>query len=452
MIQGLAVKSGLRLASRLPAVKRLTLEMFWLGVGQVAAVAGSIASVRFLTDTLPPAKYGEVILSFTIVNFVTQLLLGPLINGFTRFFIIANEAGELPGYFKALVRLLSHAVLLLLLVGTLAALALSQARYDHWLPLLATAFIYSILFNISSVFDGIQNAARHRPVVAWHLGASTWLRLILALEFIFLVEPSSSMVMAGYTAGSILLLLSQFYFFRRNIRPLMAKSRPAEPAQIARWAGQIRSYAWPFASWGLFTWVEQSSDRWALQSSTGSTDVGRYGALYQLGYTPLMQLAVFATQVFSPVVFQRAGDASDPERLKRSHQLSYALFAGMVLLTLLVAGMALVCHHQVFRWMVAPEYRTASSLWPGVVIAGGLFAASQTGVLVLLSGIRSRALIVPKIVTAIIATLLNFAGAHWLGLKGVVLAGMASSFIHLGWVLWLLLEERSSRKPDPGEK
>ena len=85
-----------------------------------------------------------------------------------------------------------------------------------------------------------------------------------------------------------------------------------------------------------------------------------------------------------------------------------------------------------------------SALLPLMIVSGGLYAAGQIVVLSLLSGVNSRALITPKIVTALLGVAMNFAGAFWLGLKGVVCAGVLFGVFYLAWVL-ILTDGRSGR-------
>jgi len=430
--------------------------MLWVGFGQVAAVLGSLVSIPLLTGALPLASYGEITLSFSMVILTNQVAMGPLTNAFLRFFAPAQEARQLPAYFKAARRLLIQGTLFLLLLALICGIACFLTGFGKWMPLLSAAFLLSLFFSYNSVVDGIQNAARHRAVVAWHQGLSPWLRLIMALEFVGLLEArvnrevfeqwASTTVMAGFAIGSILILVSQVHLFRRKMLPLLVSHEPATSNEIEQWGQQFRTYAWPFASWGVFSWMQQSSDRWALQAQIGTSDVGLYGPLYQLGSSPLNQLSTFASQVVSPIIFGRAGDGSDPERMEQSHQLSYYLFYGVLGLTLFLGVLTFFCHTQIFAWMVAPEYRGVSALLPLMIFSAGLFAAGQTAVLMLLTGVTTKVLIPPKIVTAILAVILNFSGARWLGLKGVVLAGVLSSFIYLIWVLILVRAART--QPD----
>lgn len=53
------------------------------------------------------------------------------------------------------------------------------------------------------------------------------------------------------------------------------------------WMRQIWHFSWPFSVWGVFTWAQQSSDRWALQVYASTADVEMSAVLFQLGYTPI---------------------------------------------------------------------------------------------------------------------------------------------------------------------
>ena len=259
-----------------PRFKRLSVEMVWLGLGQAASVLASLVGVPLLTKWggLAPAAYGEVRLSISMATLVIQVVMGPLGHGVSRFFPPAHEAGALNSYFKALWQLLLQSTLLLLPLGLVCLLGFKTAGLGKWLPLVFGAFCFALLFSFNTVLDGLQNAARQRAVVAWHQGLGQWLRVILAITLIGGFGASSSAVMGGYALASAIVLGSQLFFFWRNLVPLLPGSAPANEAEVRLWAAQIRRYAWPFASWGVFSWIQQSSDSWALQAQKGSADVG----------------------------------------------------------------------------------------------------------------------------------------------------------------------------------
>src|SRR5438445_2570781 len=107
--------------------------------------------------------------------------------------------------------------------------------------------------------------------------------------------------------------------------------------------------------------MQTASDRWALQGR-GTSEVGFYAALYQLGYYPMTLLSGFLVQLVSPVLFSRAGDGTDPARMAQSYRLNVLIFQGSLALTALAAVVALLFHQQIFSLSVAREYRRVSPL------------------------------------------------------------------------------------------
>jgi O-antigen/teichoic acid export membrane protein len=271
--------------------------------------------------------------------------------------------------------------------------------------------------------------------VAWHQGITPWSRLLAILGLVVFLGASSTVAMTGYVIASALVVLSQLVFFRFLFKRTANDTGSIEDAR--RWTRQVRTYGLPFAVWGIFTWLQLVSDRWALQLFASTSDVGLYVVLYQLGYMPILLLFNLITQLITPMFFQRAGNASDLQRMKQvyviNRRLTWAVIGGTVLATLAAAGL----HSQVFQWLAAPEYQVISWLLPGVVLSGGLFAAGQLASIALMSSTESKSLLAPKLVTSVIGVILNLVGAMSLGILGVVGAGVIFSATYLGWVLYL---------------
>ena len=142
-------------------------------------------------------------------------------------------------------------------------------------------------------------------------------------------------------------------------------------------------------------------------------------------------------QLVMPVLFQKVGDTSDPARMDRAHRLNNRLSLASLGFTALSTFGALMLHAPLFALLVAPEYRPASGLFPGMVMAGGLFATGQTLALSSLSANRPLTLMWPKVGTAVAGTLLNALGASLYGVEGVVLAMIVSAALYCVWVYLL---------------
>ena len=419
------------------AIRRLSHEAAWVGLGQVLAVLGGLVGVRLLTSLLDPASYGEVALAMTIAALSQQVLIGPLASAFLRFYSAAEEAGELSAYGDGVRRLLLAAtgagLALLVASATVAALA----GRTSWLGLLLAAFVFAAISGYSGAADAIQSAARQRAVVALHQGTAQWLRVLGAAALISLWHPSSSVALWGFALGSAIVLWSQLLFLRRARASANPTDAPASREAVRRWTGQLWNYAAPFGTWGLFTWAQAASDRWALNWSASASLVGSYAVLFQLGYYPVVLLMASMVQLLSPILFQRAGDASDARRMATVRSLSRGLLLASLALTAAGTLLALALHRLVFTLLVSSEYRSISELLPFMVLSGGLFASGQVAALSPLSRPRSSGLLAPKIGTAILGVGLNLLGAFVLGIRGVVWAGVVFSASYLLWILWL---------------
>ena len=414
--------------------RRLGREFFWIILGQVGAVIGAIVGVRLLTGLLSPAAYGELALGMTLVTLVQQVILGPLGNGVTRFYAPAVEQGDLGGYLNVVRRMMLSATAMIVLMTVFGIVGLLIARRTEWIPITAVAALLAILSGYNSTLSGIQNAARQRSVVALHQGMESWARYLVAAGLLLWLGGTSSIAMLGYAVAVILVLGSQFMFFRR-----IASSHTIAGGAEKGWQEQIWKYSWPFAIFGMFTWAQLASDRWALGLFATTKAVGLYAVLFQLGYYPISMATGLVMQFLAPIFYQRAGDASDRERNADVHKLSWRLTWLILSMTGASFMVALLFHSQIFRVLVAREYQGVSHLLPWVMLGGGVFAAGQSLALNLMSQLKTRAMMVAKVVTALFGVALNFAGAYWYGTKGIVFAGILFA---VSYSLWMAVLSR----------
>jgi len=410
-------------------IRRLLKEGFWVVLGQAVAVVGFVVGVRVLTGLLDPAAYGELALGMTVAILVNQTVLGPLSNGVTRFYAPAVEQGDLGGYLSAVRRLVLSAtgIIVIMILPTIAGLLI--AGRTEWIALATAALVFAIFSGYNSILSGIQNAARQRSIVALHQGMQSWARFLVAAGLMLWLGTTSTVAMVGYAMAVILVLGSQYVYFRRIV-PKNINGSDKERS----WREKIWKYSWPFSIFGMFTWAQQASDRWVLELFATTQEVGLYAVLFQLGYYPMSMVTGMAMQFLAPIFYQRAGDASDNRRNANVNKLSWCL----TWLALGATGVAFLVtflyHTQIFRVLVAKEYASVSHLLPWMLLASGVFAAGQTIALDLMSQMKTQTMMAAKIVTALLGVVLNFAGAYWYGITGIVIAGILFSVSYFLWM------------------
>jgi O-antigen/teichoic acid export membrane protein len=416
-------------------LRRLSGEGIWILIGQIATVAASFVLVRVLTENLDPEQYGQLALGLTIASLMNQVVIGGIVAGIGRFYSIAAEKQDLDGYLHATRSLLRYAATLISGLGLILMAILYWFGYLQWMWLTAAALVFSILSGFNSALSGIQNAARQRAVVAWNNGLDGWLKILLALGVIFWLGHSSTAVVIGYALSTLLVTGSQFIFLRRLIK---------NPSKIVdadnQWLQQIWIYSWPMAAGGLFNWGYYASQRWALELFTTTGDVGHFYALTQIAYTPITVAAGMLMSFLTPILYTRAGAATDNDRLRTTHRVVIRVALFGFGFTLLLVSLSFFMHETIFRWLVTSDYRQISLYMPYVILAAGILSVSQA-LSVILTIENDTIRILPLAIIGNGSTAaLNFYLTYQWGMKGLIAAMVIGALIHLTWMLKLVLK------------
>jgi O-antigen/teichoic acid export membrane protein len=229
-----------------------------------------------------------------------------------------------------------------------------------------------------------------------------------------------------------MVLASQYLFFHK-----VTQLHSTGAGENIIWRQTIFTYSWPFATWGVFTWAQLASDRWALGLFSTTQDVGCYAVLFQLGYYPMSIVTAMALQLLAPIFFERAGDGIIS--LRNAHVSRLILrTTGMILgLSSIAFFFTLLFHEQLFHIFAAQEYAGISYLLPWMTLSGGIFAAGQTVSLNLMSQLRTNMMAVAKVATSSFGILLNFIGADFFSSTGIVFANLTFSICYTIWMFMI---------------
>ena len=337
-------------------------------------------------------------------------------------------------------RLIILATGFILFIIIILGLTLLISRSQKWILFIMVSLTFSLLSGYNLIISGIQNVARQRAVVFLHQGMEYWTRFMIAAGLILWLGASSVVAMIGFTISGMMVLGSQFIFFCKKI-----PRKEIRAINETNWQKRILAYSWPFAAWGIFSWAQLASDRWALEYFTMTQDVGRYAALFQLGYYPMSMASGMIMQFFIPFFYQQAGDdAKDHQRFAAVNLMSRHLIEVTLIITIFFVTVAFFLHREIFQIFLSREYLSVSYLLPWMLLAGGISAAGQTMTLNLMSQMKTRSLMGIKIFTAILGVLLNGFGAYWFGITGIVFANILAS---LSYFIWM---KKISKESNPG--
>lgn len=415
-------------------ILRLLREGGWIILGQTTTVVGMLVLVRVLTEYLEPDKYGELTLGLTIASLVNQVVMGGVAAGIGRYYSIATEKHDLWGYLQASGRLIAYAVLVGSAIGLGLMAALMSTGQTHWLGLVTAVTLYAILNGCNSTLNGVQNAARQRAIVALHSGMEAWLKIGLAVGVMLWLGIGSTAVVVGYALSALFVTVSQLFFLKRL---MLRQGVSRGGACHEEWARQMWRFSWPFSVFGVFTWAQQISDRWALEIFATTQDVGHYAVVFQLGYAPIGMVTTLMMALVGPILYQRSGAATDQARNASVHRIAWRITQVSLAVTAFAFTFTWFLHGWLFQWLVAEAFRSVSHFLPWVVLAGGFFAAGQMLSLKLMSEVRSRSLLRVKIGTALLGVSANLLGAWMYGSMGVVTGLVVFSCIYLVWMSYL---------------
>jgi O-antigen/teichoic acid export membrane protein len=184
----------------------------------------------------------------------------------------------------------------------------------------------------------------------------------------------------------------------------------------------------------IFTGLQSIGDKWSLAYFTNKSNVGFYAPLTQLGYTPLLMIAGLTTTLIGPILFMKSGDGTDSERNSNVKKITILLAGVAIAITFLCFLVTLIFHKMIFNIFVAKEYHQVSHLLPWMVISGGLFSTAQIFSLKLMSDLKTKALILPKIISSLLGVGLSILGAYYGGINGIVIASVTFSLLQFIWL------------------
>ena len=179
---------------------------------------------------------------------------------------------------------------------------------------------------------------------------------------------------------------------------------------------------YPASFWGVFIWMQQASDKWALQLFNGTNDVAKYAVLYQVGYTPIVMLMGILMTLFIPLLYR--GEDIHPKLFSR-------LMIFLSVLTIAGMGIAQILGGFIMSLVASREYYELKSFLPFMILAAGLYSGGDLLTVRLMTQIRTMEILIIKITASGFGLTINFLLAYLYGIEGVVLGLVCFGLIYL---------------------
>jgi O-antigen/teichoic acid export membrane protein len=357
---------------------------------------------------------------------------------------MAQEGNEFEEFWAALARSMLVRVLVSGFVAAVVAIGVGFSTQTAYAEVAILASAMAVATSLSGPIDSVQNAARHRVTVALHQAASAWLRVAFSVIFIIAFGATASSTLAGYIAAALVVVVSQWLFFQRQIRASALREVDSKVTQA--WHARIERYAWPFSICWIPYWIQSAAERWSLDIYGNLTDVGQYAVLAQLGYAPIVLLTSVVVQTITPVIFERLGSGEKEAQVADAQRLLRQLLLSSSVLTVFMTVAAVLFGRQLILFVATAAYLPIAKLLPLAVLSAGIFATAQIATISIL-GADTKLLLPPKICMPLLGAMLSVVGAWHLGVLGVVLANLGTSILYCCWILAIQPGEKQTVAP-----
>ncbi len=410
-------------------IRRLSKEGGIILLGQANSILTSLILVRLLTETLLPAEYGKLSLALSVGPFVCQIAFAVSMPGIGRYFALAIERVKQYEFYKASMQMMLYSTIISITLIIVLLFGFEYFDIINMKVIVTMSILYLIISNYNTIFTEFQNVARQRHIAVFHSFLDSWLKIGLVFLLVHFFFNKAETIVTAYIFSLLIVLASQKYFLKKVI-PIDEFSS----TEVKKWKKKVFNFSKPFLWFNIFTGLQSIGDKWSLAYFTNKSNVGFYAPLTQLGYTPLLMIAGLTTTLIGPILFMKSGDGTDSERNSNVKKITILLAGVAIAITFLCFLVTLIFHKMIFNIFVAKEYHQVSHLLPWMVISGGLFSTAQIFSLKLMSDLKTKALILPKIISSLLGVGLSILGAYYGGINGIVIASVTFSLLQFIWL------------------
>jgi O-antigen/teichoic acid export membrane protein len=406
--------------------KNLLNEFFWVLSGNLFNIIGLLGVTKILAFYLPQSSFGLYYIGSTLSIFATQIFYGPFGNGFSRFFCIADEGNQLDLFLNQALKMIRYLTILFITGSILLYFFIYrvyQIQPTQFLSFLGIA----VFSSYSALVYAYFHLVRERLKIAFFQGLDAFIKVALLLVTAIYCQSNIESFLYVLVASSFLILVFQIF----HLKSSGIFTTHINVSINGSWTKNIFLFSYPFAIWGVFTWLQMSADRYFLGFFWSPQRVAEYAIIFQLGYYPPSILIGNFVQTVTPVLYKIAGAGKDYTSVKRSSNMIikmtlYSLF--MVIIGFLIM---FLFSNTIIVLLADSKYISIASYLPYMFLSGGIFSTAQILSIDFQSKMRIKTLMWIKILTSVIGIIFSFFSILYFGLLGAIINCVLFSVLYL---------------------
>lgn len=379
--------------------------------------------MRIATTYLPPAEMGRLSLITAATAFFALFLVNPVGMFINRRFHAWDALGRAKYYFKL------HWIYLLI-VSVIAAASLAALNQIHafsfefntaWLLILVCGSLFFNTINQTAIpsLNLLELRGRFILLTLATIGAGFVSSFLLVRTF----QPTAEYWLLG-------LLIGQTVFAVIGVKLFFDKLRPEAPVAIPAHAHLrlLFAFAWPVAISVGFNWLQTQGYRFFVADTLGLVALGLFVAGYGISAGLMAAFESVLTTYFQPKFYKHVSNNNIAEQSLAWNKYAGAILPSLMLVTFLLTGLA----PELTRFLVGPAYQSASQFVAWGVLAEGARVVAGVYSMSAHAKMKTRLLLLPNILGAVICIGLILTLAATFGAHGV---GMARALAGIGMVV-----------------
>lgn len=276
----------------------------WIIGAQIISFFGGFVIVKLLAISLGANSYGQYSLCLSISAIISLLWYGPIDQIIIRYWNnsptdhVATKKIATIGHLYGIIFILSASIILIIIKKFIDD--------DLYINLLILALLLSISKGLFSSIFSINNAKRNRrslfylqlTEISLRFAAAILLFKYLSTELAIAITILSSLLSAVFFIFDKKISLSNIFAKINSIKQHCTKN------QIFMQDKKYLFYGKSFITIGILASVCNYFDRWIIQFTMSSTQVGIYSAISQIAMAPLIATTTIITQFISPIAIK----------------------------------------------------------------------------------------------------------------------------------------------------
>lgn len=376
---------------------------------------------------LPSEEYGLYYLGISITIFANQIFFGPFGNGFSRFYLIAKTKNSIDDFFRDSLWILIKLTQIIIFVAVIFFLVSYYLLGVGNIIFFSTLIFLSIFTGYSSIFYSYFHIIRERKIIAFYQLFDAIIKVLLVFISIYYFGKNAENVLVAMSTGSLLIFIHQLYYLYKRYGFKNQLFFNGDKV----WVLEIIKFSYPFAIWGIFGWLQISSDRWFLGYFDSPNEVAKYAIVFQLGYYPPSIVIGNIVQTITPLLYDKAGDGENETSLAESSFYTRNITFLAILITFIGFVFTFCFSPLIVEFLSDLKYLVLSDYVPYMVFSGGIFSAAQILSIDFQSRLKTNHLLVIKVATSLFGVFLSGILIYNFGLLGAIIASNGFSLLYL---------------------